>query len=310
MSGRYPLPPNAVPRVADKPLSAYVRLSDLPCWWEASGVQVQAAEGTVRRIIDPAWRAFGPMVVTSWMWWQDGCRPRTGAHSDPGTLDFVPLRASVGQVARWIAASLPTSYGTIIDERDHIHVTRPGYRGKVGEALYEPTEGTYVPMTWGDEWGPIPVPGVGVDVSKWGPYAVPALMILAAVLVRSLADGREPAYALNPPGWSLDWLDEWEESGREWPGTEADPDAVEAEAWGEEVAAGPDLVGPDGGPVAYEDFPSGLTFADVAAMLDVEARNHFNATGERMFVTRHTILGRWMELKRRSYDAYLREFGL
>lgn len=277
-----------------------LRLSDFPCWWIATPGQVAEAEATARRVVDPAWAQFGPLVVTSWMWWQDGCRPRTGAHSDPGTLDLVPLRAPVGQVARWIAAALPASYGTIIDERDHIHVTRPGFQGRTGYALYEPEEGVYVPMTWGDGAAPLPVPGVGVTVSRWGPFALPALLVLAALALRGARarDGRRRSYLPNPydiDGW---WYDEHPPAD-----TEAD------EEWGAELADDPLLVAADGGPVGYDDFPSGLTFAAVAAMLDAEAAAKLRASGERMFITRNTILGRWHELKSAAYDAYLREFG-
>lgn len=61
-------------------------------------------------------------------------------------------------------------------------------------------------------------------------------------------------------------------------------------------------------PVDYDTFRVGLTFADVAQLLDVEARNRLASTGERMFVTRRTILGRLYQIKRESYAAYLAEF--
>jgi hypothetical protein len=39
-------------------------------------------------------------------------------------------------------------------------------------------------------------------------------------------------------------------------------------------------------------------------MLAVEATTKFDSTGERMFVTRRTVLGRWYQLKRESWEAY------
>ena len=65
----------------------------------------------------------------------------------------------------------------------------------------------------------------------------------------------------------------------------------------------------DGGPLDYADFRTGLTFAEVWLSLDAEARSRFNATGERMFVTRRTVLGRWRQLKLSSYRAYLRDYA-
>lgn len=62
-------------------------------------------------------------------------------------------------------------------------------------------------------------------------------------------------------------------------------------------------------PVPYDQFRVGLTFGDVARALDIEARARLEATGERMFITRRTVLGRLHQLKRETYQAYLREFG-
>jgi hypothetical protein len=39
-------------------------------------------------------------------------------------------------------------------------------------------------------------------------------------------------------------------------------------------------------------------------MLAVEATTKFDSTGQRMFVTRRTVLGRWYQLKRESWEAY------
>lgn len=59
----------------------------------------------------------------------------------------------------------------------------------------------------------------------------------------------------------------------------------------------------------YEDFRTGLTFAAVAEMLRQEARVKFETTGERMFITRSTVLGRWHQIKRESFAAYKRYGG-
>ncbi len=66
-------------------------------------------------------------------------------------MDFVPRRAGVTQVWRWMGANLRGMYGSLINERDHIHVTRPGIGVAPGQAefLNEPTEGVYEPATVG-----------------------------------------------------------------------------------------------------------------------------------------------------------------
>jgi hypothetical protein len=58
----------------------------------------------------------------------------------------------------------------------------------------------------------------------------------------------------------------------------------------------------------YDRFRLGLTFRDVRRLLAQEAEDRFWATGERMFVTRRTVLGRMHQLKRESYEGYSRNF--
>ena len=57
------------------------------------------------------------------------------------------------------------------------------------------------------------------------------------------------------------------------------------------------------GAVSYQDFYCGLTFAEVRQELAVEVRNVFEREGRRMFVTRHTVLGRMRQHKLAAWDA-------
>lgn len=98
----------------------------------------------------------------------------------------------------------------------------------------------------------------------------------------------------NAPSWELE---QWGTPGQVWEGDFLDFDPLD----GIQRAA-------DGGPVDYDTFRVGLNFADVAQLLDVEARNRFASTGERMFITRRTILGRLHQIKRETYASYLAEF--
>ena len=58
--------------------------------------------------------------------------------------------------------------------------------------------------------------------------------------------------------------------------------------------------------LSYNEFRTGLTFRAVYDILKSEARIAFNREGRRMFVTRHTVLGRWREIKNSHYKQYIR----
>lgn len=53
----------------------------------------------------------------------------------------------------------------------------------------------------------------------------------------------------------------------------------------------------------YNSFRTGLTFKDVRQILQIEARNKYR-NGEYMFVTRHTVLGRWREIKLKMFYEF------
>lgn len=55
---------------------------------------------------------------------------------------------------------------------------------------------------------------------------------------------------------------------------------------------------------SYKDFRTGFTFKDIRMMLKYEAKRKYEC-GEYMFVTRHTVLGRWREIKIRMYNEYV-----
>lgn len=103
-------------------------------------------------IWQPVIDRFGRVYFTSWRYWvSSGCQEaRTGDHSHAGTVDAVAASASSGELHRWIGENLRDAagnplWGSLIDERNHVHLTAPGV-GTSGapEYLYEPTERTYV----------------------------------------------------------------------------------------------------------------------------------------------------------------------
>lgn len=155
----------------DVQLSPDIRLSSFPCWERATAAEALAARWTARNILQPVIDRWGPIHISSWTRWRaDGCaRARTGDHADGGTVDFVPVHADVATVWRWMGPNLAGRYGSLINERDHIHVTRPGVGVAPGavEFLNEPTEGVYIPARLG-----LPTPVLaallGLALYLWG----------------------------------------------------------------------------------------------------------------------------------------------
>lgn len=206
----------------DRRLGSYFWLHEFPCWLHASESDIETLRRQVVRIADPTRREWGQLTPTSWKWWRDGCRPRSGAHADAGTFDFQAtgrIRELGGnpyvswdqaeereraireqahrEVGRWMATYLPSDYyGQIIDERNHIHVTRPGVGGREGQsptgmALREPREGEYeymfgedpgLPGGAGTYTNPIWIEGVEAVVAGPGgswPWWTPWALLLA-----------------------------------------------------------------------------------------------------------------------------------
>lgn len=55
--------------------------------------------------------------------------------------------------------------------------------------------------------------------------------------------------------------------------------------------------------IEYEDFRTGLTFADVRELLRYEQDRKYKS-GEYMFVSRSTVLGRWYQIKQEMWEQY------
>ena len=112
-------------RSPDRQLSRDFRLSEWPCWELASAVEVAQLQQLTRDVLQPARDRWGAIRPTSWRWWRDGCRPRTGDHA-AGAVDVVPLAASTREVARWLGEHRHGRFGRVLDEGDHLHITPPG----------------------------------------------------------------------------------------------------------------------------------------------------------------------------------------
>lgn len=107
----------------DIQLSRNFRLSEAPCWWKADASQVARLQETAARVLQPIRQRFGETVITSWLWWRDGCVPRTGAHGQGGTVDFVVPGANLWEVFEW----------------GNQHLMPSGY---IGRWIYEPETGS------------------------------------------------------------------------------------------------------------------------------------------------------------------------
>jgi len=100
-------------------LSPDFTLEEMPCYQRATGSDIDALKTTVARVLQPARDKWGPLVVTSWKWWANGCSLRTGAHGQTGgTVDFITPRANLVDVFKW---------GLLMPWRDY-----------VGRWIYEP----------------------------------------------------------------------------------------------------------------------------------------------------------------------------
>lgn len=103
---------------ADRQLSRDFWLHEFPGFERASESDVSAVAETVARVLQPVRYAMGvPVRVSSWMWWSDGT-PREGAHSQPGTVDFVVDDGRTREGFEWATSNLvPAGYiGRLIYE--------------------------------------------------------------------------------------------------------------------------------------------------------------------------------------------------
>lgn len=59
-------------------------------------------------------------------------------------------------------------------------------------------------------------------------------------------------------------------------------------------------------PLPYAGFRTGFTFKDIRDQLGHEATFKWEAKQQRMFITRHTVLGRWKQIKELMYNEYMK----
>lgn len=174
----------------DRKLAEGIWLHEFPGAEAATEEQVAGLRWTVDNILTPARQRWGPLKITSWLVLPGGRKELGGGgHKDPGTVDFVPLEAPIPSVHRWMGFALRGLYGELIDERTHIHVTRPGIGGS-GELLVEYAEGRYAavdpavpfPRGSGAYGDPIDLEGFEVSVPRARPWLAWGILGAAVLL--------------------------------------------------------------------------------------------------------------------------------
>lgn len=190
---------------ADRQLSRNFWLHEAPCFWKASELQVERLQETVARVCQPLRNQFGPVLITSWLWWSDGCLPRTGAHAQGGTVDLVipghTLEAwewgnihlmPSGYIGRWIWEPERWRDGERV-QGEHIHCApRDDMLAAYGDgkiqSLWETEEGSYrLAFDWtfgGTYVDPFELPGFEVVAEASFPWWIPAALLLPLALAR------------------------------------------------------------------------------------------------------------------------------
>jgi hypothetical protein len=59
--------------------------------------------------------------------------------------------------------------------------------------------------------------------------------------------------------------------------------------------------------IIYKEFRTGLSFKDIRKDLKVEQERKYRDYNEYMFVTRHTVLGRWREIKLKMFSQFQKD---
>jgi len=59
--------------------------------------------------------------------------------------------------------------------------------------------------------------------------------------------------------------------------------------------------------IEYNEFKTGYTFIEIRRMLKIESERKFRERNEIMYVTRHTVLGRWRQLKLELWKQFQKD---
>jgi hypothetical protein len=149
-------------------------------WEVASAAQLDNGRALVRSVLCPARQLVGTVLVSQggWIYSRDGY-PRSDIHATGAAADVVPGTATVQELYVAIRDLPEAPYGEVLQERDHVHVTLPGYGGQ-GQALLELPDGTYTV----DPDGPAGAVPLQLDYTRpaaaWAAYALAASVAILA----------------------------------------------------------------------------------------------------------------------------------
>jgi len=62
--------------------------------------------------------------------------------------------------------------------------------------------------------------------------------------------------------------------------------------------------------ITYDEFKTGYTFKEIRRMLRAEADRKLKTDGTRMFITRHTVLGRWHQIKLELWKQFQKDIRM
>ena len=205
----------------DAQLSRNFWLSEAPCWWHANAEEIGRLQESTARVLQPTRNRWGETIITSWMWWRDGCEARTGSHSWGGTIDYVVPGADLWEVFEWSNSYLmPSGYiGRLIYEPDrfdekgkkiqgeHIHMAPRAdmvgvYNDPVIKSMRETDDGTmYVYQDWAEGTFADPYeldPLVVTATAGWGwPGIILGLGLLFSFMTLNLAGQSQGGWTLR-----------------------------------------------------------------------------------------------------------------
>lgn len=193
---------------ADVQLSRNFWLHEAPCWEKAQAYQVARLQESSARVLQPLRNQFGPVDITSWIWWSGNCQKRAGAHSHGGTVDLVVSGGQTFEAWEWGNTFLmPTGYiGRWIYEPEtetqgeHIHMApRADMLAVFGDGAIKSlreTEDGNVYLFW--EWvegtyaDPYDVEGFTVTVPQGFGWLLPFVVLAGALGLATRAPSAAP----------------------------------------------------------------------------------------------------------------------
>lgn len=161
--------------IADRQLTRNFWLSEAPCWTHATEAQAGKLQETAARVLQPVRNVFGRTIITSWMFWRNGCTPRTGTHAQGGTIDFdVPGKTEevwewgntflmpTGYIGRWIFEPETPNQGAHIHMAPRADMIAHNGDGRIQSLRELPDGDVFVFREWdgGTFVNPYQIPGI------------------------------------------------------------------------------------------------------------------------------------------------------